>query len=482
MPDLIQTLFPKKSFLRNFSILISTNILVSAIGMFTSIYIARILSPENYGKYGVLLSLVGILQVFSSLGLPTTITREVSRDQDNSSYYFLSSIFAYFFGFTLAVIIYFLFSFFSFASIDSNYHGLVLLSLISVSCWNIIQNVAFGMQRMEHVGIINLIMTVVLLLVYIVTPKDLITIKFVFSVSIVIQIIKDLIFFWSSKKAKLFSGNSIFSFNELMKFSIKLIKASLPFFIMGFFSMLSNQMPIQFLNINSGTEEVAYFNTANKLLLPISMIITTAMTALFPNLAKLYLVDKVNYVCRIQDGFKLLIYFGVFGAVIITLFRFEIVEFVYGEKYINTALVLTYQVWFMIAFAIFNFIGSILSSSDNENLLTYLSILYAIVSVTILWFGSFHGAEYLSLAFLIASFINLTYHWYFMEKSLSWPFSNIYRFKLLGSIIIPIVILFLLPDDISFFNKILISIAFTSSIIIFNLRKIKFLMKTKLNL
>jgi len=473
MNNFIQTFLPKKSFLRNFSVLISSNILISAVGMFTSVYIARVLSPEIYGEYGVLISLISIVGVFSSLGLTTTVTREVSRNQNNSAFYLYSSIISYMIGFILACAIYVICYSLELIKIDKQFHIYVLLSLFVSTIWNLIQNIAFGMQRMEHVGIINLIMTLLLLVVYMITPVEFITLVYVFAISIVIQIIKDIVFFWSLKKSNLLKASKSFSFKELVAAAIILIKVSFPFLVMGFFSMLSNQMPIQFLNINSGVDQVAFFNTANKLLLPVSLVITTAMTAIFPNFAKLYQIDKQNYIHKIKRGFQLLIYFGVFGAIIITLFRNEIVNLVYGEKYASTALVLTYQVWFTVTFAIFNFIGSILSSSDNQKLLSYLSIMYAIVSVSILWFGSFHGAEYISLSFLIASFINLTYHWYFLEKTLYWPFNNAYRIKLLAALVLPGLILMFIPNSISFINRVLFCLVLLLVILLFYYEKLK---------
>jgi O-antigen/teichoic acid export membrane protein len=480
MFKIVEDFFPRKSFLRNFSVLISTNIIVSAIGMFTSVYVARVLSPVNYGKYGVILSVVSILSVFSSLGLPTTITREVSRNQDNSNFYFWSSAIGYFLGFLLSTALVFLLCYFKIINIESHFHGLILLSLFFSSVWNMLQNVAFGMQRMEHVSMVNLIMTIALLVIYIVTPKNYVTLEYVLSLTIVIQLFKDAILYWSFNKSNLFKSNTKVSFKSKVNFSIILIKVSFPFLILGFFSMLSNQMPIQFLNINSGSEEVAFFNAANKLLLPVSLIITTAMTAVFPNLTKLYTKDRLNYINKIRSGFKLLIYFGVLGAVIITLFKYEIVELVYGKLYFNTALVLTYQVWFMVTFSIFNFIGTILSSSDNQKLLTYLSIVYAIISVTILWLGSFYGAEYISLSFLIASFINLTYHWYFMEKALSWPFNKAERIKLLAVLVVPGLILVFIPNSISLIFRVVFCLLLLITLFSCN-KKIKLILKINSN-
>jgi O-antigen/teichoic acid export membrane protein len=475
-------LFPQKSFLRNFSVLISSNILISLLGMFTSVYIARVFSPEIYGKYGVLISLSSIISVFSGLGLTTTVIRNVSRDQINSSFYLYSSAIANLLGFILVLFIFLACNQWNLIRIEDQYLVLVFISIFCSSAWNLLQNIAFGMQRVEHVSLINLTATLLLFIIYIVIPKEYITLFYVFGISILVQIVKDIMFFLSLRHSGLLKFSRLFSMKELFNSSIVLIKMSTPFLVMGFFSMLSNQMPIQFLYMNSGVDQVAFFNTANKLLLPISLVITTAMTAIFPDLSRLFITDKSTYIKIIRNGFQLLIYFGTFSAILVTLFRHEIVILVYGEKYLSTALVLTYQVWFMVVFSIFNFIGSILSSSDNQKVLSYLSILYAIVSVSILWFGSMRGAEFISLSFLLSSLINLTYHWYFMEKSLDWPFDNTYRFKLIAVLFIPGILLSFLPVTTSFEIRLSFSLIIIGLILYFNVKNLKYYIKLKFNL
>jgi len=220
--------------------------------------------------------------------------------------------------------------------------------------------------------------------------------------------------------------------------------------------MLFNQLPILFLNLNSGAAEVAYFNTANKLLLPITLFITTAMTALFPNLSKLYIVDKIIYKEKIRTALFAIALLGVVGAVTVSFFSSEIVSVLYGHEYQNTSLVMTYQCWFIIAFAFFCFFGSIFSSADKQKLLSYLSIAYAIVSVPILWVGSLYGAEYLSLAFIVTAVINMSYHWYFMQKILPSPLSIAFTIKLFSFIVLPFCFSFLIPNQLGLSVKIFI--------------------------
>ncbi|WP_396186345.1 oligosaccharide flippase family protein [Flavobacterium sp.] len=444
--------FPKKSFVRNFSVLLSTNLLVSLIGMITSIYIARVLSPVHYGEYSVVLSVIGIFQVLASLGLSTTVTREVARNQDNSKQLFKVSIWAYWGGFFIASFFLLIYMLLEKESNSEVLIGLMILSLFSQSLWTLYENIAFGMQRMEYSGFINLIMTSLLFVTYILIPTKNISVELVLLVSVIAQFFKDGLYYFYCKKNKLFTGEV----NESKSLRIdvfKLIKDSLPFLIMGGFSMMSNQLPVLFLNANSGPEQVAYFNTANKLLLPITLFITTAMTALFPNLSKLYYENKESYKDKIKTALFAIAVLGVFGAVTVSFFRSEIVSLLYGNAYQSTGLVMAYQCWFIIAFAFFCFFGSIFSSADKQKLLSYLSIAYAIVSVPILWIGSKYGAEYLSLAFIITAVINMSYHWYFMQKILPTPLTSTFTLKLFGLIILPFGFSFLIPQNLGLGSK-----------------------------
>jgi O-antigen/teichoic acid export membrane protein len=445
--------FPEKSFIRNFSVLLSTNLLVSVIAMVTSIYIARVLSPVHYGEYSVILSVIGMFQVITSLGLSATVTREVARNQDKSKPIFKASIWAYSGGFFLAVFFLGVYLLFGTETNSDLMIVLMVLSLFAQSLWNLFECVAFGMQRMEYSGLINLILSCLLFVTYVVIPKEYISVELVLMVSVISQLFKDVLYYFYIKKKQLLTGEIYKNFSYRTN-AVQMIKVSLPFLVMGCFSMLSNQMPILFLNANSGPEQVAYFNTANKLLLPIDLFITTAMTALFPNLSKLYHIDKEVYKAKIKKALTAIAILGVFGAITVSLFSTEIVSIIYGKSYRNTGLVMTYQCWFTIAFAFFCFFGSIFSSADKQKLLSYMSIAYATVSVPILWKGSHYGAEYLSLAFIITAMINMSYHWYFMQKILPTPLTNTFTIKLFSLIIIPFLLSFLIPENLSLFNRI----------------------------
>lgn len=455
--------------------------MVSAIAMLTSIYVARVLSPENYGIYGVYISYVGIFQVVASLGLSATVTREVARNQDKSLTIFKASALSYTLGYIIAFIVFQFYYFFGSEDFSYDIRILMLISLLSMTSWTLFQNIAFGMQRMEFVGIIKLVIAVLLLVTLFVIPEEYLSVKLVFALTIGSQLAKDVIFYIALRRYELLRTDEPLGFQELLMYAKKLIMDSVPFLIMGLFSMLSNQFPILFLNENSGAEEVAFYNVANKLLIPMTLVITTALSAIYPNLSKLYEVDKERYVSKIKIGFNLIVFIGVISGFVITLFGNEIVYYLFGDEYANTGKVMAYQVWYLVFFSFFGFIGGILSSSDHQKKLSVLSIVYALISVPFLWYGSQHGAKGLSIAFVVASIVNMTYHWYYMNKLL--PFSVGMRYTV--SLFIPLLLVFgiamNIPMDLPILIRTTILIAFVLIVFFGFKNKILSLIKLILN-
>lgn len=447
--------------------------MVSAVAMLTSIYVARVLSPENFGLYSVYISYVGIFQVIASLGLSATITREVARNQSKSLVIFKASIIAYSVGFFMAVITFILYYYFGGENFSYDIRILMILSLMSLTSWTLFQNIAFGMQRMEFVGIIKLIVALILLLVLFLMPKEMLSVKLVFGLTIASQLLKNIIFYFSLRRYGMFLSDEVYNFKQLFFYAKKLIIESVPFLIMGLFSILSNQFPILFLNENSGSKEVAFYNVANKLLIPMTLVISTALSAIYPNLSKLFEVDKVKYVNKIKIGFSFIVLVGLVSGFVITLFSNEIVYILFGKEYANTGKVMAFQVWYLVFFSFFGFIGGILSSSDKQKRLSILSVIYAIISVPFLWFGSKYGAIGLSIAFVLASLVNLTYHWYYMNRSLPYSLGIKYSIFLFTPLVITFLIVINIPTNLP--------ILFRGTLLLIFLAVLVFAFKKKIN-
>lgn len=448
----------KQGFVRNMSILTFCNILVNVINLFTNMYLARVLKPSLYGEYGVFLSYAGILSTISALGLQQVVIRGIAQHQDNSVAFFKISIIARLLGFLSTSVIFILYTLYA-----HEFDGITLVLLLGyvlvLSGWDGVQNVAFGMQRMEYTGYINMFGAAFILLTYILLPSDYVSVKLVICVLAFFSLLKLILYLIKCWKEGLFTHS-----NHLPEESgvISLIKESSPFFALSVLTLFTTQIPVLFLANNSGTHEVAFFNTANKIMVPISITLNTMMAALFPNIAKEVQSNSKRCVQKIIVLMRFIVFSGAFICIILTLFRNEIVWIIYGSEYANTGMVMATQCWYLVFHAIFCLFGTVWAAVKKDKVLAVMSVLYAIVNTSVLWPMSHYGATWLSIGYIIGCFINMPYHFYFFKNSIPNLFTYQMFFKLMGILVLGIAFSIAFPVNCS----ILIRIAITAVLLL----------------
>jgi O-antigen/teichoic acid export membrane protein len=464
----------KQGFLRNFSLLTISNMMASGVNLLVNMYLARTVSIDLYGQYGVFISWSNILLVLSSLGLQQIVIRYIARNQQNSTYYFKFGLYARLGGYVLMSIVFLLFLKLN-SGFSLNIGLLLLIYVFLTSLWDGIQNVAFGMQRMEFTGYIRLFGNLLLFLIYILLPKKIITIELLFFGLMITQLINDLLYLYICKRQNLFTITKTQRAEGKIKLT-ELVKQSFPYYVLTVFSLFTLQFPVLFLESNSSLAEVAYFNASNKLTVPLALVFATAMTALFPNLAQIFHKDKKKFNQYVRKTLTFLVIGGAIGCFCISVFRQEIVWLIYGEQFKKTGIVLATQTWFILFSAIFSFFGNIFGASDKQNLLAKLSILYALVNAPILWFSSYYGAQYLSYGYIIGGVINLTYHFVFFQKCLPEKLSNKLSIGLGFFLVSAIVISLVIPETLKLIYKCgILLFIFSISIILLRKRNLKFI-------
>lgn len=398
-------------FLRNFSALTIGQLLSRAINMITCVILARWLAPEGYGEYSLIVTYIALFGVVAALGMNYIINRFVARNQDNSNKYFRICLILRLLGFIIAVIALIVYNCFRQEPFE---HSVILALLAGVffeSIWSALQSVSFGMQRMEWNSIVEVITAALTALVYILiqfVSPSLLSVQSVIIIYLIILVGKDSLYYVILQKQHLLTVNSdcsVVSYNDVKD----VLSQGLPFYILALVGIFTNQFPIVFLEEHAGIEEVAYFNTANKLLLPLTILMSTALTALFPNQSKLFITDKTKYWEQIKKMVWFIILAGGVMAFIITLFKNEIVILLFGEAYACTGDVMAFQCWYIVMFALFSLNGNALGASDNQKLLSIESIVFALITTPIIYYTSFRGAVGLSVGYCIASFFNVIF-------------------------------------------------------------------------
>ena len=416
-------LFNERPFLRNFSFLTIGNFASRFIAMITNIIVARYLAPTAYGEYSLVITYVSLLYFVASMGLSQLVIRSVARDTDNSDFYFRLSLCIRGFGWILSATVFLLFGHFSGKDFSSTVIFFVLGGVLLESIWDAQQNVAFGVQRMEINAVISIVSNLFTLVIYLVLPKDMITVRVVLSIYLGIYLLKDVIYqIWMRRKGILKFSNVDLVVTPTVcgNFFVE----GFPFFLMGILGIFTGQLPIIFLEKFSGLDEVAYFNISNKLLLPISLFLQSALNAFFPNQSILYSQNKVAFSRQTTKVLSITVAIGIIMAVMCTLLADKIVLFLYGSDYASAGHILAYQCWYSVMYAIFCLNGSTLGAADAQKQLAICSIIYAVLSTPILYYASHFGGEGLSLGYIVASIINLMYIFPVLKMkvggSLSW--------------------------------------------------------------
>lgn len=455
----------KGGFFHNISILFVCNVAVNVIGLFINMYLARVLRPEGYGAYGVVLSWSNILLVLSSLGIQQVAIRSIAQHQDKSQVYFKVSIIARFLGLIATCILFSIYYEF-FISKPFSVLLIILIYTFVLTTWDGIQNLAFGMQRMEYTGYINLIGQLILLILYITIPQNRLNVFVVLILMIIVSAVKDVAYYIKCKQQVLFRKTDEPA-GKLSQNVVNIIRESVPFYILSIFTLFTTQFPILFLEHNTGNVEVAYFNTANKLMVPMSMMLNTIMIALFPNLSK----DAVNnpqlFIEKIRKIISTIIPIAVFICLFIAMFRNEIVLLLFGRSYSSTGVIMSTQCWYIVLNFLFSLFGTVWAATKHDKLLATLSIIYACVNTPILWFSSKYGASVMSCGFIIGGIINMCYHYGFFLKTLNYGLRKSFSLKLFSIIGLGILISFIFPVNISLAYRIVVMILFSIAFVLF---------------
>jgi O-antigen/teichoic acid export membrane protein len=446
--------------IKNFSVLTFTNILIQLLSIFTSIRLARLLQPSGYGLYNLMLVQGSLFSIIAAFGLHMVIIRYVARHKQDSEYVFRISNQIRFVTTLCSIVILLIYNLFI-NKVPVAPFFLIILAfyIIFLTFWDSVQNIAFGSEKMESAGYINLLFTCIWVIAVYVIPKEFFNISVLLSIFIFIQVLKTLSYYYWLKK-KIFAKINPTTIKPDIDYR-SVIRQSKYFFILAVFGTFQTQIPVLMLNQNSSLDQVGIFNLGYRILSPLQMVLNMLLTSLYPYFSRLAFENKELFVKRIKNLLNLIVILGVWGCICFSLFSREVVLLLYGDVYLGSAKVILIQCWSTLLFAIFSTIGTVLSSFDKQRMLAILSVIHAIIATTIYYFGTNYGAIGLAWAFVISAYINMTYHWVVFKNFLS-PFITFgYLIFLTGIILIFNISTLFVPFELNFVLKLLLGIGVT---------------------
>ncbi len=463
----------KNKIIKNFSVLTGTNLLIQILSILSSIRVARQLQPEGYGLFNLVNLQVTIFSIFAAYGLRIVVIRHIARNKQDAGKIFTISNQIRLITTSIALLLAFGYSqLHNKQSLPPTLVFALLLLIVFQSFWDSIDSVSFGFEKMQTSGIVNLIMTIVWIAEIYLIPNHLFKVSTLLLAYVINQGTKTIIYYIWLRRKILFSipSQPIIGFEEHRA----IIRQSNFYFILAIFSSIQSQIPILLLQFNSSVDQIGLFNLGNRILSPLQMMLSMLLTALFPMLSRLAVDNNLLFAERVKSLLNIIVLTGIWGSLCFSLFSEDIVKLLYGDAYITTANVILVQCWFTVLFAIFCTIGTILSALDKQKLLATLSIFYGVIAAPIFYFGTKYGAIGLAWSFVIAAFLNMTYHWVIFRNLLEKHISLLYSIIIFASIGILSYLTYNFKIELSFLFRLCLGIILSAVFFIY-MYKVEFL-------
>jgi len=405
----------KNNILKNFSVLTGTNLIIQVLSVLSSIRLARLLQPEGYGRLNYVLVQASLFGIIASFGVRLVVIRTIARNKNSTLEIFKASNKVRLIATTIAILCVAIYNLYI---VNPSVSAFLLFSIIALlvfnNAWDALESVAFGFEKMEASGAINLGFMVLYLITIYVIPPGYFTVNTMVTVLVSQQVLKTLTYYVWLKRKILVNVKRDF---EHITVSL-VLNQSTYYFILAIFTAVQNQLPVLFLKTNASYGQIGLFNIGYRILMPLQMVLDVLLTALFPRFSMLAVTDKAKFAKNIKLLLNVLVFTGIICCTGFTLFSKNVVLTLYGNKYNTSISVIIIQCWFNVLYSIFCVIGTVLSSLDKQRQLALLSAIHALISIPIFLFGSRYGAIGLSYAFVAAAILSMTYHWVILKKLL----------------------------------------------------------------
>lgn len=403
-----------RKILKNWGFLLASDVVQQLSGFAVLIILARKLSPAGYGEFNVIISLVTIFAVFANLGMNQVVIREVAVNPHASRKIFsriLPLRLASYVGTIVALGLYcqlydkpksaFLF-------------GCMAVIVFGMSLWDVSESIAFGRKITKYSSFLNISSSLLWLVAVVVVSEEYLDLECIVVIYASIFITKSVVYF-------LILTNMIYSTAERDKCAVQVdvkhvLVMSIPYLWLMVVCAISNQIPVQLLGANANMSEVGYYSVGNKLMIPIVVAISTAFRAAFPFMAEVYSSDKDRFNEYIKKGFGIIVTFGTIVAIIFSMSSLYWIPLIFGQAYVTSIAAFNLLIWYGVISIVDSLLSLALSASYQQNTLAMLATVDLIILLPMLYFGSFHGAYWISAMKLLAGFLMLLYHWIVLAR------------------------------------------------------------------
>ncbi|UHT63363.1 oligosaccharide flippase family protein [Acinetobacter lwoffii] len=402
---------------------LTLNILASFSAFVVTVFLGKTLTVADYGDFSTALFIILLISPLVGFGVPKFLLREFGREGLNAKRWLEP---AFNFVRKSLILIILIILIISFIFINKNIVAYYVILLIPVLLNQVLIeffSVRFQLERnYKKVALINALPNIIrlflLVVVLLISEINIYNTIFIFSIT------STLIFILNYKKIHSMRSGEIKYHSDYLKINqenrgiktknSEVVRESWPFGIMGVAYLIFFQINIVLINIICGSKLSGIYAAA---------FVFINMVYMFPSiLYQKILLPKVHYLANhdyvkfkklYKFGNLFMLIIGFISSVLVFLLADWAIEFFYGEKYIEAALVLKYLSLAIPFRFLSNSLGSILVTRDSMlvkvKIMSFMAVLNIVLGYIFILLYNIKGAV---LVTVICEFLLMLFYYF----------------------------------------------------------------------
>jgi O-antigen/teichoic acid export membrane protein len=430
---------------KNTGIVIIGDVIFRLISLVVTIYLARYLGTEGFGKYSFVFAYLAFFGVITDLGIQAILVRDISRDPASAPKLFgntyIIRLILTIFAVTLPMIV---INLMSYPADTTTCIYIAAVTLLFISFSEFYDAIFRANLKMEY--------SIIAKLAFKVLSAGLI-LWIIFSHGTLMQVIIALVF---SEMVKTLINYSFSRKFVRPRFEIDfglwkyLFKEALPLALSNIIWVIYYRIDVVMLSIMMGDAEVGLYSAAYKLCEPFSLISYALLVSLFPIMSASFKTSEERLIKSYRLSFKYILIITLPIAVGISILSDKFIFLIYGAEFSGSAIALKILILgfvFSSATAIF---WNVLVSTGKQKLGAYTTALSAFGNIALNFvlipLMSYVGA---SIASVLTAFFAFIMGFYFVSMNLHvLPLHKVSIRTVLASLIMGAFVYFFIDTNI----------------------------------
>jgi len=388
--------------------IIMSTLFSSLTGYILYFILARILGPESFGIYGVVIGMVTIIDKVMLTGVQQSVSKFISEKEESADLIKKKFLKVIFFSSLIIVSIYFLIS----KYIALLLNDISLKPYIQVSAFIIIPYCLYGVlqgylnglrffRRQALIRIVYALIRFIMILLFVMLGFSVMGAIWGFALAVLLSfLLNSLLVGFGNKGNK----EDVPSFKRIIRFMAPLISITVVISVLvsiGLF-FVKALSPSALSNIYAG-----YFTAANSIAQIPYMLLAAFSIVLFPAISKATFNNNIERIANyIKQGLRYSLIFSVFIAVLISSTSSELISLLYGKTYLPAANTLSFLVFGFLLLLMLLVLTTIISSTGkplHSTIIVLIAFIFAITLNSIL--VPIYSLEGAAIAMIISNFI-----------------------------------------------------------------------------